>query len=64
MEFSENQQNATASIKIADDDVIENVESFVVRLALPSRQVREKRLKYGDHQYAVIYIRDSELLIE
>ena len=61
MEFDENQQSATASIKIVDDDVIENIESFLVRLTLPSEEVREKRLKHGDYQYAVVYIRDSEL---
>ena len=64
VEFGENQQSATASIKIVDDDVVENIESFVVRLTLPSREVRENKLKYGDYQYAVVYIRDSKLVTE
>ena len=62
MKFDENQRSATASIKIVDDDVVENIESFLVRLILPSKEVREKRLKHGDYRYAVVYIRDSELL--
>ena len=62
MKFDENQRSATASIKIVEDDVVENIESFLVRLILPSKEVREKRLKLGDYRYAVVYIRDSELL--
>ena len=58
--FKRKQQHATTSIKIIDDDVVENIESFVVRLALPYREVRERKLKYGDYQYAVVYIKDSE----
>ena len=64
MKFDENQQSATASIKIVNDDVVENIESFLVRLILSSKEVREKRLKHGDYRYAVVYIRDSELFTE
>ena len=60
VKFKKRQRSATVSIKIADDDVVENVESFVVRLTLPSKEVRDRKLKYGDHQYAVVYIKDSE----
>ena len=60
VKFKRKQRRATASIKIIDDDAVENIESFVVRLALPYREVLEKRLKYGNYQYAVVYIKDSE----
>ena len=64
VKFNENQRRATASIKIIDDDVVENIESFVVRLTLPSKEVHENKLKHGNYRHAVVYIRDSELLTE
>lgn len=60
VKFKKRQQSATVRIKITDDDLIENIESFVVRMSLPSKEVRDKKLKYGDYQYAVVYIKDSE----
>lgn len=60
VKFKKRQRSATVSIKITDDDLIENIESFVVRMTLPNKEVRDKKLKYGDYQYAVIYIKDSE----
>ena len=60
VKFKKRQRSATVSIKIADDDLIENIESFVVRMTLPNKEVRDKKLKYGDYQYAVVYIKDSE----
>ena len=60
VKFKKRQRSATVSIKITDDDLIENIESFVVRMTLPSKEVRDKKLKYGGYQYAVVYIKDSE----
>ena len=60
VKFKKRQRSATVSIKIVDDDLIENIESFVVRMTLPNKEVRDKKLKYGDYQYAVVYIKDSE----
>ena len=60
VEFGEHQRSATVSIRIANDDVVENIESFAVRLILPSREVCDKKLKYGYYQYAIVYIKDSE----
>ena len=60
VKFKKRQRSATVSIKIVDDDLIENIESFVVRMTLPNKEVRDKKLKYGDYQYTVVYIKDSE----
>ena len=60
--FRRRQQSATASIKIASDDIVEQTESFKVKLTLPKKEIRKKKLKYGSHQQATVYIQDSELL--
>ena len=59
--FSKYQQRATASIRIAKDDVVEKTESFQLRLFLPSSGVRRNLLKYGNYRYTTVYIKDSEL---
>ena len=58
--FKKHQQSATACIRITDDNVVENIESFMVRLILPSEEVHKKKLKYGYYQYAMVYIKDSK----
>ena len=63
VKFKKNQRSATVSIRIANDDLVENIESFVVRLTLPGREVRDKKLQYGYYQYAVVYIKDGEYLL-
>lgn len=58
--FSRYQQRATATIRIAKDDIVEKTESFHLRLFLPSSRVHRNMLKYGNYQYTTVYIKDSE----
>lgn len=60
VKFEKYQQSATASIKIVNDDIVEEMETFIVKLTLPAEEVYRNRLKYGYHQYARVYIKDSE----
>ena len=58
--FNKYQRLATASIRIASDDIVEKTESFQLKVTLPSREVRRSLLKYGNHRYTTVYIKDSE----
>ena len=58
--FGRYQRRAAVSIKIAKDDIVEETESFQLRLTLPNSGIRRNLLKYGNHQYAMVYIKDSE----
>ena len=63
VKFRKRQQSATASIKIASDDLVEQTESFKVKLTLPKKEVKKKKLKYGSHRQATVFIQDSKLPI-
>ena len=60
LKFSKCQESATATVRIASDDIVEQTESFLLKMNLPNKQVRKKLLKYGSYQRATVYIEDSE----
>ena len=60
VKFNKHQRRATASIRIVSDDIVEETESFHLKMVLPSKEVRKKLLKYGNHRRATVYIKDSE----
>ena len=60
VKFNKRQQRATASVRIVSDDIVEETESFHLKMVLPSKEVRKKLLKYGNHRRATVYIKDSE----
>ena len=59
--FAKYQRSATASIRIANDDIVEKTESFQLRLTLPDSGIQQNLLKYGVRRYTTVYIKDSEL---
>ena len=61
IKFAKYQRSATASIRIAKDDIVEKTESFQLRLTLPDSGIQQNLLKYGVRRYATVYIKDSEL---
>ena len=60
LRFNKYQRRATASIRIVSDDVVEETESFLLRLTVPSSGIRRNLLKYGSYRYTTVYINDSE----
>ena len=60
--FAKYQRSASASIRIAKDDIVEKTESLQLRLTLPSSDIKRNLLKYGSHRYATVYIKDSEFV--
>ena len=60
VKFDKRQQSATASIRIVSDDIVEETESFQLKMVLPNKQIRKKLLEYGSHRRATVYIKDSE----
>ena len=61
IKFAKYQRSATASIRIANDDIVEKTESFQLRLTLPDSGIQQNLLKYGVRRYTTVYIKDSEL---
>ena len=60
IKFAKYQRSATASIRIAKDDIVEKTELLQLRLTLPSSGIQRNLLKYGSCRYATVYIKDGE----
>ena len=63
LKFSKHQESATATIKVSSDDIVEQTESFQLKMNLPSKQVDKKLLKYGTYRHATVYIEDSKYYV-
>jgi len=60
VKFNRYQQKAFGYIKIFDDYIVEGVETFAVKMTLPSSGLYKKLLMYRHPRHAYVYIRDCK----
>jgi len=58
--FNRYQRKAVGTIKIFSDDIIEGVETFAVKMTLPSSGPYKRLLSYKHPRHTYVYIRDCK----